>query len=77
MVGFFGNYEKAEYAITWNIGDIYENGYYPFAIIEKLEEGTYPIPLEETWFKWYDDVGYVVIDKPKYEDMIKNIVDKI
>jgi len=54
-VGWFQDKEKAIQCIRENWGDIYECGYYNYALVEKISEGLYNIGgaqegLEESWF---------------------------
>lgn len=64
-VGYFNDLEKAKQAVEENWGDIYENGYYPFCVIEEKGEGIYNIGrLMEIWYKWIDG-KYKLIEKPK------------
>jgi hypothetical protein len=62
-VGWFNKYYEAENCVLKNVCDIYECGYYPFAIIEEFFEGIYQIPDKEVWFKWENE-GYVKCEKP-------------
>lgn len=63
-VGYYTELEEAKQAIEENHGDIYEEGYYPFCVIEKVEEGLYGITFDEHWYQWIGD-GYKPIDKPE------------
>lgn len=63
-VGWYRELKDAQRAVDENQGDIYEEGYYPFCVIEKISEGLYGITFEEYWFKWIGD-GYKEIQKPK------------
>lgn len=51
-VGYFKSFDDAKRIILNNIGDIYECGYYPYAMIEKIEEGLYSNSRIVTFFKW-------------------------
>jgi hypothetical protein len=63
-VGFFHKLEDAIETVEENYCDIYENGYYPFAVIEAVKEGMYNIGNnDEWWFQWKYD-GYEQIEKP-------------
>lgn len=65
-VGFFHDFEHAEEALTQNIMDINECGYYPFAVIEAVPPGFYTYPREELWYKWNRDSGvYEPCEKPE------------
>ena len=68
-VGWFPTKKDAVKCITENWGDIYEDGYYPFAVIEDVQPGLYQT-CESTpiFFKWEGDVktgGYKKTKKPK------------
>lgn len=64
-VGYFHEFSNAEQALTQNIMDINECGYYPFAVIEVLHPGFYVYPREELWYKWNRYAGvYEPCDKP-------------
>lgn len=65
-VGFFYSKAEAVDAILRNACDIYEDGCYPYALIEELHPGLYPIPpVSELWFHWDPLVqGYHPIDRP-------------
>lgn len=65
-VGFFHEFESAEYALVNNIMDINECGYYPFAVIEEVEPGFYTYPRKELWYQWNRDKGiYEPCEKPE------------
>ena len=51
-VGSFPELETAQQAIEENWGDIYENGWYDSAEIEKNEWGLYPDSTERWIYKW-------------------------
>jgi len=51
-VGFYYNLVNAITAVEENHGDIYEEGYYPYCVIEAVKEGIYCIDRKEFWFKW-------------------------
>ena len=63
-VGYFSKYEDALEVVTKNYGDIYEEGYYPYALIENVPEGLYKYDTEPQWFKWDID-GYKQCDTPE------------
>lgn len=65
-VGYFFNIRDAKRCIEENWGDIYENGHYTHAVIEKVEHGIYSYPREEWWYEWNKDIrGYSSIEKPE------------
>lgn len=51
-VGYYNTFEQADQEVRNNSLDINECGYYPFAVIEPLEQGIYQYPREEFWYKW-------------------------
>lgn len=64
-VGYYKDLEIAQKAVKENWMDIYENGHYPFCVIESVEEGIYVgCGYGEYWYQWIDD-GYYPIDKPE------------
>ena len=63
-VGYFEDLETARKCIEENWGDIYEDGYYKYAVIEDVEPGLYQ-SCESTpiFFKWIDG-KYQEIERP-------------
>lgn len=53
-VGFFEDKKNAEYCLEHDVGGLNEAGYYPWAVIEKIPEGLYPIPeqYESEFWEW-------------------------
>jgi len=51
-VGYFKLFRDADHIVSSNIGDIYEDGSYPYVLIELLCYGLYCLPAEEYWYKW-------------------------
>lgn len=65
-VGFYYDQEVAIDNLVNNVMDIYEEGYYPYAVIECLTQGVYVYPREELWFRWNRDNGkYEPCEKPE------------
>lgn len=64
VVGFFDDLETAKKAVEENWGDLYEDGYYKYAIIEEREAGLYSICLKPIFYKW-ENGGYKKIRRPK------------
>ena len=64
VVGYFEDLETAKKCVEENWGDIYENGYYKYAVIEDVEPGLY-MSAEATpiFYKWKDG-KYQEIEKP-------------
>lgn len=71
VVGYFSKYEDALEVVFKNYGDIYEAGYYPYALIENVPEGLYKYDMTPQWFKWNIDYGYQPCDTPEeYKNMV-------
>lgn len=51
-VGYYKKYDKALSTVVYNICDIFENGYYQYALISRLSEGLYPTPIFKKYFKY-------------------------
>lgn len=68
-IGIYTELEIANEAVLENYGDMYEEGYYPWAIIEALEsDSVYGIPdkIEQYWFEWLvEKEGYQAIETPE------------
>lgn len=67
-VGYFEDLETAKKCVEENWGDIYEDGYYKYAVIEDVEPGLYQ-SAESTpiFFKWegsIKDGKYQEIERP-------------
>ena len=50
-VGYFKSYGDAYNRCKENVCDIFEDGYYKYAVITFVEEGLYPNTEEQQWFK--------------------------
>lgn len=50
-VGYFNSYGDAYDCCAKNVYDIFECGYYNYAVITYVEEGLYPNTVEQQWFK--------------------------
>lgn len=68
-VGYFRSFDDARKCVEENWGDIYEAGYYPYAVIEAMPEGLYPAPLlmdrdHQTWYRWRNEqiISHLVSD---------------
>ena len=72
-VGYYHEFDVAEWAVVNNNGDIYENGYYPYAVIEQVEPGIYPTGAikHRHFYEWKDD-KYVKCDN--FDDPYSNVV---
>ena len=51
MWGYFKDLKTAEACVLENWTDIYENGYYNFALINEMEEGVVVSPNKQNWYK--------------------------
>lgn len=63
--GFFATHQRAKLAATTNETDIYESGWYPYALVAKHSPGMMPIPQRQWWFKW-NGIGYDPIEAPDW-----------
>ena len=71
-VGYFHKFEDADVALRDNVMDINECGYYPYAVIEPVEEGIYMHPREEHWYRYNKEKDqYEPCEKP---DRYKQVV---
>jgi hypothetical protein len=65
-VGYFADMMKAMDVLNRNLGDIYENGWYPHAVIEAVPEGLYPIIESRWWYEWCEEKqGYIACADPQ------------
>lgn len=51
-VGYFTNLDSAIDAVINNYCDIADDGYYKYAVIERIKEGIYQFDLRPTFFKF-------------------------
>jgi len=51
-VGYFETFQEAEEAVINNDCDIYEAGYYPYAVIEGVKPGLYAISEKSFWYQY-------------------------
>lgn len=67
--GYFYRVETAFECISNNRGDIFEDGYYNYAVIEDIEGGLYPNIEEVQWF-YYNrkDRSILTVEKPYIKD---------
>lgn len=65
-VGLASTPENAMTLVSGNYGDIYEQGYYPWAVVEQIRlDMVYPMDRHPQWYKWEgtpDDGRYVKFD---------------
>ena len=72
-VGWFLNIVRAKIVVTFNEGDIYENGNYDHCVIEEVISGLYPHINTEYWYKWsHEEKKYILTFKPKGLERIVN-----
>ena len=72
-VGYFIDYHEAKIRVEGNSCDMFEAGYYKYAVILKITEGIYPHQEEVQWFEYCKITDNVVeIKKPN----IKHIDDQ-
>lgn len=72
-IGFFHTLEEAQFIVDNNHGDINENNYYPYCVIEEVKPGIYRPAIKEYWYKWTKvyktadivQTQYFPIEKPK------------
>lgn len=64
--GYFRKLDEAFECISKNRGDIFEDGYYNYAVIEKIGQGLYPQVQEIQWF-FYDrqDRSILTVVRPR------------
>lgn len=68
VVGFYEDLETAKKAVEENWCDLYEDGYYKYAIIEEHTPGLYSTCLKPIFYKWegtIKDGGYKRIRRPR------------
>ena len=51
-VGYYSELIDAFEAVVNNYCDLYEAGYYPYAVIENIPEGIYHYDTEPIWFEF-------------------------
>ena len=64
---FTSDVEKDAFKIVENnIGDLYECGSYPYAMIGAVDYGLYQVVDELKWYKWDNQKRqYLAIDRPE------------
>ena len=64
-LGYFGDKESAMDAVHRNATDMRET-IYPYTIIERLNQGIFPVPKEREWFGWEEEKdGFYKIATPE------------
>jgi hypothetical protein len=65
--GYFSSKEECIKILHNNITDIHEC-YYNYAVIEKINEGLYPLPIEREFFEYNrDSSGFFEIKEPEWD----------
>ena len=57
-------YDVVDTALN-NKADIYERGFYQYAVIQKISEGLYPEWEDLLWFQYWDESCDAELIKPK------------
>lgn len=68
MWGYYKDLKTAQDCIKENWTDIYENGYYNFALINEMEEGVTISPKKQHWF----EVKFQGSNKPYKVKLLKH-----
>ena len=70
--GYFNDLESAIDAVHRNVTDMHET-IYPYAVIERLEQGLFPAPKERLWFGWREEEwGFYEIETPDFANKYPN-----
>jgi len=56
------SYGDCYYGMLDNTFDIFEGGYYQYAVINFINEGYYPNIIEQQWFKWVKDGDITAVE---------------
>ena len=64
-VGYYPTLEEAREAVETNCCDIYEAGYYPYAMIEDVRPGLYGSAGSNPIFFEWKDGGYKEVKEPE------------
>ena len=71
-VGYFKTQKDAIRCVEGNYGDIYEEGFYKYAIIECVSDGLYQYDLNPLFFEWNKEKQqYIRIERP---EQFKNVI---
>ena len=64
--GYFSTYQRAKEALEINECDMWEAGFYNYAVIERIEPGIHSHTEEMAWFKFDTEKrGFYEIPKPE------------
>lgn len=70
--GYYCDLNSATRSAESNNGDIHEY-LYDYLVIERYEEGIYPLAEEIAWYKWDENTeAYIKIDKPELTNHLCN-----
>lgn len=68
-VGYYSDLKKAIEIVENNTGDLNEEGYYPYIVIENIKEGIYQYDQNPMWFEYDKSLNkYVKSKRPSYID---------
>jgi len=72
--GWYSDMDTATKHVKKNVTDICEDGFYTFAVIEKVPAGILPIGIEEVkWFQWsFLKNKFAVCKKPEWSERTVN-----
>lgn len=69
--GYYRHIETAINRVLVNAGDMFERGYYNYALILKLDQGLYPQGEEVYWFKYGSEGDIDYCSRP--EGLTRNL----
>lgn len=65
-IGMKTSYGDCFRDVMSNAVDMFENGYYKYAVISHIDEGFYPNICEQQWFKFDEELNSITtINKPE------------
>lgn len=66
-VGYVSKLEEAVKIVENDFYDLNEAGYYPYAVIENIEEGIYQYDQNPLWFKYNENIEkYEKSERPSF-----------
>lgn len=66
-VGYVSKLEEAVDIVESNAYDLWEAGYYPYVVIENVEEGIYQYDQSPLWFKYNEEKDiYEKSERPNF-----------
>ena len=67
-LGYFWDRKSAINAVHRNVTDMHKT-IYPYAVIERIEQGLFPVPKERMWFRWQEEKkGFYEMEDPGCND---------